>query len=142
MIELLAGQTPRECRTFSSDLRIKVSATGLYTYPDCGIFCGKPVFSGDQKDVLLNPLLSVEVLSPSTENYDRGKKFGHYRTIESFREYLIVHQDSRHVEHHSKQEDGSWVLREYTGDGGPISITRLGIKLSLAEIYAPVQDLD
>ncbi len=64
-------------------------------------------------DCILNPLLIVEVLSPSTENYDRGKKFELYRTMESFRGYLIVHQDRRHVEHYSRQEDGSWLLREH-----------------------------
>ena len=75
---------------------------------------------------MLNPLLIVEVLSPSTEGYDRGKKFESYRTIESFREYLLIHQDRRHVEHYSKQDDGSWVLREHSGVEGLVSIARLG----------------
>jgi hypothetical protein len=92
-----------------------VASAGLYTYADCSVVCGGPQFSGDHHDSLLNPLLIVEVPSPSTEGCDRGKKFELYRTIESLREYLIVHQDRRHVEHYSKQEDGSRLLREHSG---------------------------
>jgi Uma2 family endonuclease len=141
MIAQLYRQMPAGCRVFSSDLRIKVAPTGLYTYPDCSVICGDPQFSGDQKDVVTNPLLIVEVLSPSTEAYDRGKKFESYRTIESFREYLLIHQDRRHVEHYSKQDDGSWVLREHSGVEGSVSIARLGAQISLRELYAPALDL-
>jgi Uma2 family endonuclease len=81
------------------------------------------------------------VLSPSTEGYDRGKKLESYRTIESFREYLLIHQDRRHVEHYSKQDDGSWVLREHSGVEGLVSIARLGATISLGELYAPALDL-
>ena len=137
---ILRGQVPPGCRTVSSDLRIKVAAAGLYTYADCSVICGDPQFAGSPKESVLNPLLIVEVLSPSTEGYDRGKKFEMYRTIESFREYLIVHQDSRHVEHYSKQDGGGWLLREHTGDGF-VNIPHLGVTISLAELYAGVMDL-
>src|ERR1700728_4081380 len=110
---LLDRQAPPECRIFNPGLRIKVAAAGLYTYADCSVVCGELEFSGDQRDGVLNPLLIVEVLSPSTEGYDRGKKFELYRTIESFREYLIVHQYRRHGERYSRQEDGSWLLRAF-----------------------------
>ncbi len=139
---LLDRNVPTGCLTFNSDMRIKVAAAGLYTYPDCSVICGEPQYFGDQKDVVLNPLLLAEVLSPSTEGYDRGKKFEPYRTIESFREYLIVHQDRRRVEHYSKQDDGSWVLREYFGGESAFSIARLGVRISLAELYASALDLD
>ena len=142
MVALLDRQTPPGCRAFNSDLRIKVAAAGLYTYPDCGVFCGEPQFAGDQHDIILNPLLIVEVLSPSTEGYDRGKKFELYRTIPSFREYLIVHQDRRHVEHYSKQNDGSWVLREHSGPASSIAVARLGVLISLADLYASAIDID
>jgi Uma2 family endonuclease len=142
MIAQLYRQVPAGCRVFSSDLRIKVAPTGLYTYPDCSVICGDLQTFGDQKDVVLNPLLIVEVLSPSTEGYDRGKKFESYRAIESFREYLLIHQDRRHVEHYSKQDDGSWVLREHSGVEGLVSIARLGVRISLGELYAPALDLD
>lgn len=139
---LLHRHLPAGCRTLSSDIRIRVSATGLYTYPDCSVVCGEPELFGDRQDVLLNPLLIVEVLSPSTADYDRGKKFESYRTIPSFREYLIVHQDRRHVEHYSKQDDGGWLLREYSGADASVGIARLGVQIPLGEIYASAMDLD
>jgi Uma2 family endonuclease len=139
---LLRAQIPPGCRAFSSDLRIKVAQAGLYTYPDCSVICGDLQYFGDRKDVILNPLLIVEVLSPSTEGYDRGKKFEMYRTVESLREYLLIHQDRRHVEHYSKQDDGSWLLREHSGTEGLIAVTRLGVQIPLAELYASVLDLD
>lgn len=83
----------------------------------------------------------VEVLSLSTEGYDRGKKFELYRTIESFLEDLIVHQDRRHVEHYSRQEDGSWLLREHSGVEGSVVVARLGVRISLADPYASALDL-
>src|SRR4029077_15376648 len=111
---LLDRKLPPECRVFNADLRIKVASSGLYTYPDCSVICGDLQYANKQLDVVLNPLLIVEVLSPSTQDYDRGKKFELYRTVETFREYLIVHQDRQHVEHYSRRDDGSWLLREYT----------------------------
>jgi Uma2 family endonuclease len=139
---LLDQRVPAGCRTLNSEMRVKVSAAGLYTYPDCSVVCGEPELVSDQKDVLLNPLLIVEVLSPSTEAYDRGKKFELYRTIASFCEYLLVHQDRHHVEHYSKQEDGSWLLREYSGPDGLVAIARLGVRILLAELYASAIELN
>jgi Uma2 family endonuclease len=142
MSVLLDRQLPPGCRVCNSDLRIKVSAAGLYTYPDGAVICGEPQYSDDQRDVVTNPVLIVEVLSPSSEGYDRGKKFEMYRTIESFREYLLIHQDRRHVEHYSKQDDGSWVLREHSGVDASVSIPRLSAQIPLGELYAPALDLD
>jgi Uma2 family endonuclease len=136
MCSLLDQRVPPECRVFSSDLRIKVAPAGLYTYADCSAICGELETFSDQKDVVLNPLLIVEVLSPSTEGYDRGKKFELYRTIPSFREYLIVHQDQRHVEYFSKQDDGSWLLRDHVGADDSVTIARLGVQIPLADLYA------
>jgi Uma2 family endonuclease len=133
---LLYRQVPPECRVFNADLRINVVSARLYTYADCSVVCGELQFSGEQRDGVVNPLLIVEVLSPSTEGYDRGKKFELYRTIESFREYLIVHQERRHVEHFSKQEDGNWLLREHSGREGSVVVDRLGVRISLADLYA------
>ena len=130
------------CRVFNADMRIKIAASGTYTYADCGIVCGEPQLASDQKDNILNPILIVEVLSPSTEAYDRGKKFELYRTIESFREYLLVHQDRRHVEHYSKQDDGSWLLREHSGVESSVTIARLEVNIPLAELYASAMNLD
>jgi len=140
MISLLNSQKPPGCRVFTSDMRIKAAKAGLHTYPDCSVVCGElQLFS---KDCLLNPLLIVEVLSPSTEGYDRGKKFELYRTIESFREYLVVHQDCRHVEHYSRQDDNSWLLRDYQGTEACVQIASLGMSISLADLYASALDLE
>jgi Uma2 family endonuclease len=137
---VLAPRIQKGCRVFNSDMRIKIGDAGLYTYSDGGVVCGEPQFADRQRDILLNPVLIVEVLSPSSERYDRGKKFALYRTIPSFLEYLIIHQGRRHVEHYSKQEDGSWVLREYSGEGS-VQIARWRSNLPLAEIYAAALDL-
>jgi Uma2 family endonuclease len=136
MGSLLDRQMPPGCRTFNSDLRIKVPAAGLYTYADCSVICGDLQYANGQRDVVLNPLLIAEVLSPSTEGYDRGKKFEIYRTIPSFREYLIVHQDRPRVEHYSRQDDNSWLLRDHEGPGAVPTIARLNIQILLADLYS------
>ncbi len=140
MCVLLDRGLPRGCRTLNSDMRIKVAPRRMYTYADALVICGEPQFAGDQKDIILNPLLIVEVLSPSTESYDRGTKFALYRTIRTFREYLVVHQDQRWVEHHSKQDDGGWLLHEYTE--GAITIPSLQIEISLQDLYSVAVGLE
>jgi Uma2 family endonuclease len=139
---ILRGQVPAGCRVFNADLRIHVPKGGTYTYADCCVICGEPQFSSEQRDNALNPLLIAEVLSPSTEGYDRGKKFELYRTIVGFCEYLIIHQDRRRVEHYSRQGDGSWVLREYAGEGATVSVGRLGAQVALADLYFSVTECD
>jgi Uma2 family endonuclease len=142
MIILLGAQLRPGCRVFTSDMRINIPASGTFTYADCGVVYGELQLSSDQRDNLLNPLLIVEVLSPSTESYDRGKKFEMYRKIASFREYLIIHQDRRLVEHYSRQDDNSWVLREHLGSEAVVSIASLGVHISLADLYASTIGLD
>ena len=98
------------CRVLTGDMRIKLP-TGLYTYPDTSVVCDQPEFEDGHKDVLLNPLLIVEVLSPSTEAYDRGKKFRHYQTCPSLREYVLIAQDRAAVDHYLRQPtSGQWLL--------------------------------
>lgn len=140
---MLHRQMPPGCRTCNSDLRIKSDTARFYTYPDCSVICGDAEYAaGNHRDVVLNPVLIVEVLSPSTEAYDRGKKFELYRTIPSLREYMLVHQDRRHVEHYSRQDDSSWVLREYFGADSSVDIQRLQVRIPLGELYAAAVDLD
>ena len=88
------------CEVFFNELRVKVSPTGLYTYPDILVICGKPAFAANERDTLTNPKVIIEILSPTTEDYDRGRKFSHYRSIPSFCEYLLIAQDRIHAEHH------------------------------------------
>ncbi|HXU09489.1 MAG TPA: Uma2 family endonuclease [Blastocatellia bacterium] len=126
------------CQVYSADLRVKVSPTGLYTYPDVIVLCEEPQFSDEQKDTLVNPALIIEVLSESTEDYDRGRKFEQYRTIDSFVEYLLIAQDRPHVEHHARQADGSWLLYETNNLADTIQLKSVPCVLRMADIYAKV----
>ena len=125
---------PRGCRVYVSDMRVKVFATGLYTYPDVTVVCGAPQFETAEVDTLLNPQVIVEVLSKSTEDYDRGTKFMHYRTIPSLTEYLLVAQDRVHVEHHLRQSEG-WLLTETDRLADVLDLPSVGARLEIAEVY-------
>ncbi len=127
------------CRVFSTDLRVKVDPTGLYTYPDVIVICDAPEFSDDQEDTLVNPVLIIEVLSDSTKDYDRGGKFEQYRTIKSFKEYLLVAQDRPHVEHYIRQTDGSWVLHETNRLEDTIQLKSMPCSLPLSDIYDKIE---
>jgi len=135
----LAG---RGCTVLTSDQRVKVDATGLYTYPDVVVFCGKPVFEDGVHYSATNPLVLAEVLSESTERYDRGVKFGHYRQLPSVQEYLVLAQDRVSVERYRRQtagEPGSWLLTAVTDPAGVVDFESLGITVPVAEIYASVE---
>ncbi len=128
----------RPCRVYPSDMRLKIEATGLYTYPDVTVVCGEELFADEKMDTLLNPLVIVEVLSDSTERYDRGEKFGHYRRIESLREYLLIAQHQEKMERFFKNEQGLWTLTETDEEHSEIQLECLGCALSTAEIYDKV----
>ena len=128
----------RPCQVYSSDLRVKVSPTGLYTYPDIAAVCGEPQLEDDHFDTLLNPELIIEVLSDSTESYDRGKKFAHYRTIESLGEYVLVSQTECRIERFGRQEDGNWLHTECTDPDGSIELRTVACRLSLSRVYHKV----
>ena len=116
-------------------MRVKVSATGLYTYPDLVVVCGEPRFEDQHVDTLLNPTLIVEVLSDSTEAYDRGKKFGYYRTVKTLAEYLLVTQDQYRVEQYAKQLDGGWMFSEASGLEGIVNLGSIRCAVALREVY-------
>lgn len=126
-----------KCRHYLSDMRIKVEASGLYTYPDLVLVCEKPVFEG-ASDTLLNPVLLIEVLSPSTENYDRGKKFENYRMIGSLKECLFVAQKWPHVEHHFINAEGRWEMIETRNLEDAIGLKSVAVTLALKDIYEGV----
>lgn len=128
----------RPCEVYPSDMRVKVPATNLYTYPDVVVVCEEPRFEDASLDVLLNPTLLVEVLSPSTAGYDRGIKFDSYRTIESLRGVLFIAQERVHVVHYVRQDDGTWLLTETRDPGGRVSLASVGASLVLSEVYAKV----
>jgi Uma2 family endonuclease len=127
------------CDVTSNDLRVRISETGLYTYPDMVIVCGKPEFADREMDTLLNPSVIIEVLSDSTESYDRGKKAWHYHRLPSLKDYLLVSQDEVSVEHQACQGDGSWLLREIRGLDAVIDIPAIGCALPLAGVYREIE---
>lgn len=132
---LFVGQFKgRPCSTFTSDMRLKVSETGLYTYPDVMALCGEPVFEDNEADTLTNPAVIIEVLSDSTERYDRGDKFAHYRRLASLHDYVLVSQHRPRLEHYTRQGE-DWVLREIDGLSGVLRLPEIGCELPLADIY-------
>lgn len=135
---LHAQLADRPCEAYQNDMRVKVAASGLYAYPDVVVTCEKPRFEDDKFDTLLNPQSIIEVLSDSTEKYDRGKKFELYRQIESLREYVLVSQDRAHIEVFARDDDGPWRLSEATGLEATIELPAIGCRLSLTDVYAKV----
>ena len=125
----------RPCEVYAIDMRTKVSPTGLYTYPDIAAVCGEPQFEDPHSDTLISPQLIIEVLSESTESYDRGKKFAHYRTIDSLREYVLVSQTECRIERFTRQDDGNWLYTENTDPDGSIELTSVACRLSLSRVY-------
>lgn len=135
----LHGQLRRKpCQIFPSDMRVKIRQTGLYTYPDLVIICGEPQFTDDALDTLLNPLVLIEILSPSTELYDRGMKFQHYRTIETLQDYILIAQDHCHIEQYTRQDNGQWLFQEAIGVEARITIHSIGCTLALEDVYEKV----
>jgi Uma2 family endonuclease len=135
--ELRTALRQKPCRVYASDLRVKIPATGLYTYPDASVVCGRPELEDDKLDTLLNPLVLVKVLSDSTEDYDRGTKFTNYRTIATFRDYVLLSTDKVLVEYATRKDDGSWVLREFRA-GERFTIESVGVELAVDELYLKV----
>jgi Uma2 family endonuclease len=132
--ELRLALRDRPCRVFSSDLRVKVQATGLATYPDASIACGKLETDPEDAQAVVNPIVLVEVLSDSTEAYDRGEKFAHYRRILSLREYVIVSQREPRIEVHRRNEAGRWELYE-AGAGESIELASVGCRLNVDDVF-------
>ncbi|MGD0774015.1 MAG: Uma2 family endonuclease [Candidatus Solibacter sp.] len=128
----------RPCRAYVADMRVRVGATGLYTYPDVAAVCGEPQFLDETRDTLLNPSLIVEVLSPSTEAYDRVRKFKHYRSVESVIEYLMVASESISTELYTRQPDGRWLLAAADRLEDTLDLQSVGVHLALADLYEKV----
>ena len=128
----------RPCTVHMTDLRLAAGDSGLYTYPDVMVICGKPAFIDAHVDTVTNPIVVIEVLSESTKNYDRGQKFENYRAIPSLMEYVTVSQDKMHVEIHTRQPDNSWLLKEFN-QSGPVKLQSIGLELQLADIYQGIE---
>jgi Uma2 family endonuclease len=124
----------RPCRAFIGDMRVKISSLD-YTYPDFVVVCSTPQFLRKPLDTLLNPTLIVEIMSPTTADYDRGEKFQRYRQIPSLMEYVLVSQKSIHIEHHILENDGSWRLRDWRGADTSITFPSIDCQIRLGDLY-------
>ncbi len=127
------------CRPYNSDQRIRIPANGLATYPDVSIVCDEFQVDAEDRDAIINPRVIFEVLSKSTESYDRGKKFDLYRQLDSLHEYILIVQDEPHVERFLRQEDGSWVLTVLKGWEAVLELQSITVLLPLSEIYEDVK---
>ena len=125
------------CVVFANEMRVSIPTAKSYFYPDVGVVCDEPRFEDDVFDTLLNPIIIVEVLSPSTEAYDRGEKFAHYRQLQSLKEYILVSQDKVSVEHYFRQAE-QWILTDFQNLEQQLPLTSIQCKLPLQEIYQNV----
>ncbi len=128
----------KDCEGYPSDMRVFVPASRLYTYPDLVVACGEPIFQDEVLDTLLNPVLIIEILSESTESYDRGQKFQNYRSIDSLREYVLISQGSASIEKYVRHGDGFWMLSEAAGLDTNITLEAIDCPLSLNDVYDKV----
>jgi Uma2 family endonuclease len=135
--ELRAALSERDCEVHGSDMRIKIAATGRYVYPDASVVCGDALFEDEEEDTLLNPKVIVEVLSKSTEPYDRGDKFENYQSLASLREYVLLSQKKVRVEHYSLQPDSTWILR-VLGAGERLALPSIGCEIAVDRLYLKV----
>ncbi len=158
MVYLMAGESPAHsticfnlavivgeqlrgtpCRGFSPNMKVRAGEKGLYAYPDLAVVCGEPVFHDEHGDMLVNPTAIFEVLSPSTAAYDRGEKSLRYRTqIETLQDFVLVEQGRPHVEHLSRQPDGTWATAEVSGLAAALSLDSIECRVPLAELYSRI----
>jgi Uma2 family endonuclease len=128
----------RPCKVHGPDMRIKTKS-GLYTYPDISIVCGERLFNSDKPRTLLNPTVLIEILSPSTEAFDRGDKFHHYRTIQSLREYVLIASLRERIECFSRQAEDSWRMNVVDQPDGVLTLESIGCLLAIQDVYAEVE---
>jgi Uma2 family endonuclease len=126
------------CRAFDSDLRVRISSSA-YMYPDLTVVCGKPILADEQEDILLNPKVIFEVLSPSTEFYDRGLKFRLYREIESLTDYILVDQYQARIEQFTRGDAHTWTFRDYQSAGELLLIESIGVSIPISRIYQEIE---
>ncbi len=135
LASLHAQLANRPCFVYPSDQRVKVRKAKFYTYPDISIVCGEPLYEGE---TLLNPSVIIEVLSPSTEAYDRGKKFEYYRLLESLQSYVLISQDNPRIEHYMRQSDTAWLFTEAAGLDAALDLPSVQCMLRLRDVYQKV----
>jgi Uma2 family endonuclease len=137
--ELRTQLRAKPCRAYTSDMKVRTDLGGMFSYPDLSVACGDPRFHDERRDVLVNPIVIFEVLSDTTEAYDRGRKFARYQQIVSLREYVLVAQDEPRVEVYSRHGEGQWLLTVAAGLESSIRIPSIGCELALTEVYEKVE---
>ena len=136
--ELRSQLKGRPCEAYVGDMRVRITRSGLYTYPDVVAICGEPEFLDAEVDTLLNPTVLIEVLSDTTEEYDRGTKLKHYRKLPSLREYVLVSQSEPLIEQFTRRDNNHWDLSETVGLETTLRLSSIGCDIPLAEIYEKV----
>jgi Uma2 family endonuclease len=131
----------RRCRIFTSDLRVSVYWSRLITYPDVTVVCGKPEYTDEKRDTVANPTLLIEVLSPSTEAHDRGKKANLYRFIPSLLEFLLINQCPVEIDHYRRLPDGTWQIVALREMSDSVQLDSLGCSFPVAEVYEGIESL-
>ena len=129
----------KSCEAFSSNMKVCVSAAGKFYYPDLSVVCGEARYHDQKRDALVNPRVIVEVLSPSTEKYDRSAKFQAYQQLESLTDFLLISQDKPLVEHFARQSGGQWLYTAYKGLAAIVPLPSIECEVSLAELYERVE---
>lgn len=140
--ELRTQLKGRSCKVYPSDMRVNSPATGLYTYPDVTVVCGKAHFVDGEQDTLINPVVIIEVLSKTTADYDRGGKFAHYRKIATLQEYLLISQHIALIEHYVRQPNEFWLFSEISGLSEKVELPSIQCQLVLEEVYDKVEFRD
>lgn len=128
----------KPCRPFNSDLRVEIRANGMTFYPDVSVACPPLEYSPDDAYALTNPVVLIEVLSPSTEKFDRGDKWAHYQLIPSLRDYVLISGDKMRVEHYARRDDDSWLLRVYQQSEEAVQLEAVDCRLKLEDVYERV----
>ncbi len=131
----------RDCNVYPSDTRVKIERINKYTYPDVSVTCGQEIYEGERDDVLLNPILIVEVLSPSTAGYDRREKFQSYQYIKTLQEYLLVSQDTCRLEQYVRVLEWEWKYRIYSSLEDVVKLESINCELPLKEVYLKVPNI-
>jgi Uma2 family endonuclease len=127
------------CRVHGGNLQVYIASFNVATYPDVMVICGPTQFTRRRNDLVENPSLIIEVLSPSTESYDRGRKFEYYRALPSLREYILISQDQPQVERFSRQADDSWRINVHRGLHGTLPLATIDAAIQLKDLYAKVE---
>jgi len=138
-VSLATQLKKKKCEVYQSDLKIYEQESGLFTYPDIVVICGEPECYDYKKDIIINPTVIIEILSQSTEAYDRGFKFELYRKLKALKDYILVSQEKISIEHFNKNKDNSWTMNEYNKSEQSMSIRSIDCKLELKEVYNRVR---